>query len=143
MRPMTIDLDSLEAILESRDPAEYYLDQETGEIHARQPGDPVPGEQEKYDVQPDRYLHVERLDLSQSLAMREAFLFSLHDPDTHLAHPVLADALAGRKPLRTFDFKLEDFPGIRDRWARYRSTQLREYALTWLHEQGLEPIPAR
>jgi len=139
MRPLTIDLDRLEYALDSRDAAEYYLDQETGEIRAVFPGDPAPGAEEKYDVQPERYLHIERLDLAQSLAMREAFLFTIHDPDAHVAHAVLSDALSGRRPLRTFDFKLEDFPRIRERWLQYQATQLREYAITWLHDKGLEP----
>lgn len=136
MRPLIIDLHRLEYALDSQDAAEYYLDLEMGKIHAVFPGQPTPGVDEKYDVQPDRYLHIELLGLAQSMAMREAFLFTLHDPN---AHAVLAQALAGRRPLRTFDFKLEDFPEAREAWLAYQSTQLREYAMTWLHEQGLEP----
>lgn len=136
MRPLTTDMHRLEYALDHRDTSEHYLDLETGQILAVLPGQPTPGAEEKYDVQDDRYLHIEPLELAQHLAMREAFLFTQHDPH---AHAVLASALGGRKPLRTFDFKLEDFPAVRQAWLRYQEVQLREYATTWLRENGLEP----
>jgi hypothetical protein len=136
MRPLTIDLHRLEYALDNRDASEHYLDLETGEIRAVFPGETAPGVDEKYDVQEDRFLHIESLGLAQSIAMREAFLFTQHDPN---AHAVLSAALQGRKPLRTFDFKLEDFPEVRQAWLDYQAVQLREYAITWLQENGLEP----
>ena len=60
-----------------------------------------------------------------------------YDP---IAHAVLSNALKGRKPLRTFDFKLEDFPEAREAWLRYQTVQLREYAITWLRDNDLEPV---
>ncbi|MCB4796023.1 UPF0158 family protein [Pseudomonas sp. NP21570] len=137
MRPLTIDMHRLEYALDGRDSAEYYLDLESGAIRAVFPSEPVPGVMEKYDVQQDRYLHIEPLELAQSMAMREAFLFTQHDP---IAHAVLSSALNGRKPLRTFDFKLEDFPAVREAWLEYQTVQLREYAITWLRENDLEPV---
>ena len=136
MRPLTIDLHRLEYALENRDASEQYLDLESGEIRAVFPGETVPGADEKYDVQDNRFLHIEPLGLAQSIAMREAFLFTQHDPN---AQAVLSHALQGRKPLRTFDFKLEDFPTVRQAWLDYQAVQLRDYAITWLHENGLEP----
>jgi len=137
MRPLTIDMHRLEFALDGRDIAEYYLDLESGEIRAIFPGDPPPGAMDKYDVKDDRYLHIEPLDLAQSIAMREAFLFTQHDP---IAHAVLSNALKGRKPLRTFDFKLEDFPEVREAWLRYQTVQLRAYAITWVARQRSGPV---
>ncbi|MBF6623134.1 MAG: hypothetical protein ITG05_06420 [Pseudomonas stutzeri] len=136
MRPMTIDLYRLEYALDARDACAHYLDLESGDIRAIFPGEAPPSANEKYDVRSDRYLHIEPLDLPQSIAMREAFLFTQHDPN---AYAVLNTALRGRKPLRTFDFKLEDFPEIRQAWLDYQTVQLREYAMNWLHDNGLEP----
>lgn len=136
MRPLTIDLHRLEYALDNRDASEHYLDLESGQIRAVFPGETAPGVDEKYDVQEDRFLHIEPLGLAESIAMREAFLFTQHDP---IAHAMLSDALNGRKPLRTFDFKLEDFPAVRQAWLDYQAVQLREYAITWLHENDLEP----
>ncbi len=135
MRPLTIDLHRLEYALDNRDASEHYLDLDSGDIRAVFPGETAPGVNEKYDVQQDRYLHIEPLGLAQSIAMREAFLFTLDDPN---AHALLSNALQGRKPLRNFDFKLEDFPEARQAWLDYQTVQLREYAITWLHENGLE-----
>lgn len=136
MRPLTIDLHRLEYALDNRDASEHYLDLESGQIRAVFPGETAPGVDEKYDVQEDRFLHIEPLGLAESIAMREAFLFTQHDP---IAHSMLSDALNGRKPLRTFDFKLEDFPAVRQAWLDYQAVQLREYAITWLHDNDLEP----
>lgn len=136
MRPLTIDLHRLEYALDNRDASEHYLDLESGEIRAVFPGEAAPGVEEKYEVQGDRFLHIEPLGLAESIAMREAFLFTQHDP---IAHTMLSEALNGRKPLRTFDFKLEDFPVVRQAWLDYQAVQLREYAITWLHENDLEP----
>lgn len=135
MRPLTIDLHRLEYALDNRDASEHYLDLESGDICAVFPGETAPGVNDKYDVQDDRYLHIEPLELAQSIAMREAFLFTLDDPN---AHALLSDALKGRRPLRSFDFKLEDFPEARQAWLDYQTVQLREYAISWLHENGLE-----
>jgi len=137
MRPLTIDMHRLEYALDGRDSAEYYLDLESDAIRAVFPHEPAPGVLENYDQQQDRYLHIEPLELAQSMAMREAFLFTQHDP---IAHAVLSSALNGRKPLRTFDFKLEDFPAVREAWLDYQTVQLREYAITWLRENDLEPV---
>ena len=137
MRPLTIDMHRLEFALDGRDIAEYYLDLESGEIRAIFPGDPPPGAMDKYDVKDDRYLHIEPQDIAQSIAMREAFLITQHHP---IAQAVLSNALKCRKPLRSFDFKLEDFPDVREAWLRYQTVQLREYAITWLRDNDLEPV---
>lgn len=136
MRPLTIDLTRLAQALDSRDATEHYLDLDTGEVLAIAPGTPAPGREEKYQVQPGRYLPIEPLELSQALTMREAFLFTQQHPH---AHAVLANALNTRRPLRTFDYELEQFPGLRAAWQTYQATQLRECAYAWLHDNGLEP----
>ncbi|MBU3055111.1 UPF0158 family protein [Pseudomonas indica] len=135
MRPLTIDLPRLEAALDDDSGNEHYLDLETGGIFVAAPEDPVPGAMEKYDVQPDRYLPIDPLPTGEAVGMREGFLFTLHDPH---AHTVLSHALAGRKPLRTFDYELEKYPEIRQAWLDYRAVHLRERALEWLQENGLE-----
>jgi len=135
MRPLTIDLLRIEQALDSREDLEHYLDLETGAVLAIAPGEPVPGTAEKYEVQPDRYLLIEPLATAEVLAMREAFLFTQHDPHAHAA---LSQALAGRKPLRTFGYALETFPQARQAWLEYQAAQLRDYALEWLQANGLE-----
>lgn len=140
MRPLTIDLQSLENALDGDEAADCYLDLETGAILAVTPDAPIPGTADKYDVQQERYLHIEPLANARSLAMREDFLFGQDDP---YAHKVLSHALAGRRPLRTFDYELEKFPAVREAWRAFQEEQLREYAMEWLQENGLEPAGSR
>jgi len=136
MQALTIDLQRLENALEGDESLDHYLDLDTGEILAVGPAAPIPGSTEKYDVQPQRYLPIEPLADARGLAMREEFLYTQQDPH---AHPLLSRALTGRRPLRTFDYGLEHFPRLREAWLAYRQRWLREYALEWLEENGLEP----
>ena len=135
MRPLTLDLPHLEQALLSQDAGEHYLDLETGSVLRIVPGAPAPGAEEKYDVQPDRYLAIEPLTLDELLAMREAFLFGLHDPH---AHTLLRHALSGRRPLRTFDYELEKLPQLQDSWQALRAGQAGEGVLEGLDSNGLE-----
>lgn len=135
MRPLTLDLPRLEQALFSQDAGEHYLDLETGSVLRVAPGAPAPGAEEKYDVQPDRYLAIEPLTLDDLLTMREAFLFGLRDPH---AHTLLRHALSGRRPLRTFDYELEKLPQLQPAWQVYQARQARELALEWLQSNGLE-----
>ncbi|MFC3607699.1 UPF0158 family protein [Stutzerimonas tarimensis] len=135
MQSMTIDLERLDQALNAPD-ALHFLDLDSGRILAVAPGQALPGTDDKYDIQPDRYLHIEPLGLSEAIAMREAFLLTQHNPH---AHAVLTTALGSRRPLRTFDYELEAFPDIREAWRRYQATQLREHAYAWLLDQGIEP----
>ena len=135
MRPLTIDLPRLEQALLNQDAGEQYLDLETGSVLRVAPGAPAPGAEEKYAVQPDRYLAIDPLALDDLQAMREAFLFSLHDPH---AHTLLRHALSGRRPLRTFDYELEKLPQLQGSWQAFQARQARERTLEWLHANGLE-----
>lgn len=138
MRPLTLDLPRLEQALLGQEDLEHYLDLQTGAVLSVAPGDPVPGAEEKYKVQTDRYLAIEPLPPGEALAMREAFLFGLHDPH---AHTLLSHALAGRKPLRTFDYELEKLPRVQQAWLAYQASHLHELVLEWLQLNGLEPAP--
>ncbi|WPC05542.1 UPF0158 family protein [Pseudomonas benzenivorans] len=137
MRPLTLDLPRIEQALLSQAEIEHYLDLVNGSVLSVAPGDPPPGADEKYDVQPDRYLAIDPLPLGQALALREAFLDGLHDPQ---AHSLLSHALAGRKPLRTFDYQLEALPRVRQAWLAFQAQQVRELALEWLQDNGLEQV---
>lgn len=135
MPALTIDLDRLAEALDAQDRFDRILDLETGELRALRM-DTLPfDEREALEARPDRYVAVPRLDLDARIALREAFLHELRDPH---AHPLLALALGGRKPLRTFDYELEQFPQAQTAWLRFKSIRMREEAQAWLYEQGLE-----
>lgn len=135
MHALKIDLDALGVAFDNAGKSISYLDLESGAILVRQPDEPAPGETDKYNIEPQRYLRIEPLTASQQLALREAFLASVDDLS---AHVMLSQALAGRKALRSFHYALEQFPVTRAAWAHYRTRVLLEHALDWLQENGVE-----
>ncbi|MHA6492178.1 UPF0158 family protein [Pseudomonas borbori] len=139
MRSLKLELTPIEQAMLRQDDAEYFLDLETGGV-LRVRDKARPGADEKYDVQPDRYLTIEPLTPEDQLAMRATFLASVHDLNAHVA---LSQALDGRKPLRTFDFLLENLPQAQREWQVYQAQRMREHVLEWLQINGLDMLPAR
>lgn len=135
MQVLKIDLAALSVALAAQGPGIYYLDLESGDVLLRMPDQPAPGESDKYNIEPQRYLRINALDAGHQLALREAFLASVADP---FAHAALELALTGRKPLRSFSYALEQFPMAGADWAAYQARLLQEYALDWLQENGLD-----
>ena len=135
MHALKIDLDALGAAFDNPGSSISYLDLDTGSLVVRLPDQPAPGETDKYNIEPERYLRIEPLSPSQQLALREMFLASVDDL---LAHAALSQALAGRRALRSFHYALEQFPSACASWASYQSRVLQEIALDWLQENGLE-----
>ncbi|PZW65199.1 uncharacterized protein UPF0158 [Pseudomonas sp. URMO17WK12:I1] len=138
MRTLTLDLDSLNQLINGRETLEHWLDMEAGAVLTLSPEDQGSDERQQVQLNPDRYARVPNLDMAQRVAMRESFLFTLNDLN---AHPLLSAALTGRKPLKAFDYEIDYFPALRQQWQDYEQKQLREYALNWLFELGLEPAP--
>lgn len=138
MRTLTLDTTALTALINGREALEPLLDLETGMFLSLPPDDRDSEVRQQVELHPERYAAIPCLDISARVALREAFLFTLDDPG---AHPLLSAALAGRKPLRAFDYELDCFPHLRERWHAFESGKLREYALNWLYELGLEPAP--
>jgi hypothetical protein len=137
MRPITINFEALKSVLTSESRHDYVLDLETGKLLNLTEDDFEAEELHVIESQKERYVPIEPLGITERIAMREAFLFDLHDPH---AHPVLARALTDRKPLRTFDYELKHFPKAQEAWKAYEATQVSQYALIWLHDHDLEPV---
>jgi len=136
MRTLTLDLDALITLINGCEPLEPVLDLETG-VALSLPADDQDSEaRQQVELHPERYAAIPCLDTAERVALREAFLFTLDDLG---AHPLLSAALAGRKPLRAFDYEIDFFPQLRERWHRFETDKLREYVLNWLYELGLEP----
>lgn len=138
MRTFTLDLDALVALINGRETLEHWLDLDSGGVTSLAADDHGSDERQQIELAPERYSQIPNLDVAQRVAMREAFLFTLNDLN---AHPLLSAALTGRKPLRAFDYEIDFFPSLRQQWQAYELKQLREYALNWLYELGLEPAP--
>ncbi|MGG2399182.1 UPF0158 family protein [Pseudomonas sp. SH1-B] len=140
MRTFTLDIDALAQLINAREQLEHWLDMDSGEVLALSPEEHDREQRQQIELAPERYSQIPNLDVPQRLALRESFLFTLDDPH---AHPLLSAALTGRKPLRAFDYEIDAFSTVREQWQAYERKQLREYALNWLYELGLEPAPDR
>lgn len=136
---LTIDMDRLARLLDEPGQGEHYLDLDDGRLLSLEPDSRDDEARQRLEEDPQRYRRLDPLDGEQRLALREGFLFELDDPH---AHPLLSAALGGRRPLRTFEYELERFPGARAAWLAYQRAQLQECALAWLAEQGIEPARA-
>lgn len=134
MFAIAIDIDALTQALEEEHGRAHYLDLEDGALLRLPAGAAEPGSEEKYRVDPERYLHISPLPFEQKLQMREAFLQELED---HALHLVLSHALQGRRALRSFAYQLEQQPALQQAWTRFHRQRLHEYALEWLQENGL------
>lgn len=138
MRTFTLDIDALTRLINGREQQENWLDLESGKVLTLPAEDQYSEDRQQVELEPDRYTRIPNLDVPQRVAMRESFLFTLDDAH---AHPLLSAALTGRKPLRSFDYEIEAFPALREQWQVFELKQLREFALNWLYELGLEPAP--
>jgi hypothetical protein len=136
MRPLSIDLDELAFALNS-DNTEHYLDLQTGQVlmFAEEGIDPELDELRQDD--PDRLLPIDPLGSHEGFALMERFLQEVIDPS---AYHVLQQALAGRKPFRTFKHALGAYPELLQAWYDFESAQQREQALSWLTENDIQPL---
>lgn len=140
MLAITIDTDALARALDDERNRMHYLDLEDGALLTLPPGAAEPGSEEKYQVDPERYLRIKPLTFEQRLALREAFLLELGD---HALHMVLRNALQGRRALRNFAYQLVQHPTLEQAWQRFYANRLRELALEWLEEHDLHPRTAQ
>lgn len=140
MRITTLNLDALAGTLDEDGSHQHFLDLEDGRLLRHEPGQPLPGSLEKYDVDPERFLALPRLTQEERRDVRERFARGVDEPTSHL---LLLHALGGRRALRSFDYELEQRPALRERWQAYRQAQLREYLEHWLRDNGFEPTRSR
>lgn len=138
MHALTIDLSELAAALCSNN-SESYLDLQSGAVlmYAEQGVDPQLDE--LLQNAPDRLLPIEPLGSPKSFALMEDFLRQVTQPQ---AYQTLEQALAGHKPFRAFKYALGAYPELLQAWYDFENAQLREYALDWLAENGIQPLSA-
>lgn len=135
-----VAIQELVAAMESLPPdVDAYLDRRTGEVLVA--GDPVvTGEEmgevgERVDADPERYVWIEPIRSSRAWRIMADFVDSLADADPRRT---LARALRRRKPFQSFRLTLEDFPGIREEWYRFKDAAYRQLAEDFLELEEIE-----
>lgn len=111
-----------------------YYDTVTGEVLVTGPFEDDPGERERIDAEPARYLEIGQLDAPTELEWMRAFTATVGD--AHLRHELERD-LAARKPFRRFKDGLLDAPAERQRWFAFRDRQVKLWIEQWFDEREL------
>lgn len=132
----TPDWDSLEFAFECADPElRSYYDTVTGEVCVTGPFEDDPGERERIDGDPQRYLEIDRLDSREQCGWMERF--ALEEVADELLRERLLRALTGRGVFRRFKDALLAAPRERERWFAYHSSALRRAIEQWFAERDL------
>jgi hypothetical protein len=115
-----------------------YYDTQTGEICVTGPFEDDPGERERIDADPARYLVIDHLDSPTEREWMERFTADVDDPRLQAQ---LQRALGGRKPLRRFKNVLLSAPAERERWFAVRDRLLKQWIEAWFERRDL-PVGA-
>ncbi|MDH4570262.1 hypothetical protein E8E95_26595 [Pseudomonas sp. BN414] len=135
MRPLTIDLDQLAFALNTFG-LDHYLDLLSGKVLLIPEEDTDPELEALLREEPERFLLVEPLGQADELRLMQEFLHEVVHPH---AYSALEQALASRKPARTFRHVLMEYPVLLEAWHAYEAARLRELAQDWLAENELQP----
>ncbi|WP_271409574.1 UPF0158 family protein [Pseudomonas sp. Q1-7] len=135
MRPLTIDLDQLAFALNTAG-LDHYLDLLSGKVLLIPEEDADPELENLLREEPERFLLVEPLGQADELRLMQEFLHEVVHPH---AYSALQQALAGRKPARSFRHALMEYPVLLQAWHGYEAARLRELAQDWLEENELQP----
>ncbi|MFL5542260.1 MAG: UPF0158 family protein [Longimicrobiaceae bacterium] len=81
-----------------------------------------------------RYLPVPSLGSHEGFRIMERFAAS----QDGRVREALFDALDRRRPFRSFKDALAALPDVRERWYAYHEERLREEALAWLENEGID-----
>ncbi|MDC0716367.1 UPF0158 family protein [Nannocystis bainbridge] len=130
------DWDSIEFAFECADPENRaYYDTVTGEVCVTGPFEDDPGERERIDAAPQRYLEIDRLPTHERFQRMERFAREeVGDPQLRER---LLRALEGRGPFRRFKEALLSAPPVRQRWFAYEAAALRRAIEQWFAERDL------
>ncbi|MCY1008314.1 UPF0158 family protein [Nannocystis pusilla] len=123
------------ADLESRS----YYDTVTGEVCVTGPFEDDPGERERIDADPQRYLEIDRLPSHEQYQWMARFATE-EVGDVRLRERLLR-ALEGRGPFRRFKDALLSAPQERERWFAYHARALRRAIEQWFATRDL-PVRA-
>ncbi|WAS96763.1 UPF0158 family protein [Nannocystis punicea] len=132
----TPDWDSFEFAFECADlEVRSYYDTVTGEVCVTGPFEDDPGERERIDADPGRYLEIDRLPLREQFQWMERF--ALEEVGDGRLRERLLRALGGRGSFRRFKDALLADPQERERWFVYHASALRQAIEQWFAERDL------
>jgi uncharacterized protein UPF0158 len=142
IKRLPIDLEDLALALEGWPSAEvdYFLDLETGDVVFLSPDltDELEEIATLVEAEPERFEGVPTMETHEAYRDMEAFIETI--TDRRLAAR-LEDAIEGRGAFGRFKDTVARYPAEQKRWYGFKDARMRERALDWLEEIGVEPLP--
>jgi len=139
-RALKIDLEELCLAMENNSyDLDYYLDLETGEvIFISDYMDDANLEElkDRIDENPDRYEPIPKAGSYEGYDDMVDFIATVEDE--HLAE-LLEVAIDGKGAFRRFKDVLARYPEERERWYRFKDERMKERAISWLEDIGINP----
>lgn len=111
-----------------------YYDTVTGEVCVTGPFEDDPGERERIDGDPARYLEIGHLDGRTEHEWMARFSQGVDDERLRAR---LERALSGPKPFRRFKDTLLAEPGARERWFGFRDGLVKQWIEQWFEARDL------
>ena len=137
-KTLRIDLAELcSAMEDSSDEHNYYLDLETGKlllISDYMDDDESKKLKDKIDENFDRYEPLPKAESYEGYEDMEDFIGTVSDE--HLAE-LLHVAVNGKGAFRRFKDVFERYPEERERWSHFKDDKLKQRALEWLENIGV------
>jgi hypothetical protein len=115
-----------------------YYDTVTGEVHVTGPFEDDPGERERIDADPARYLEIDHLHSHTEYEWMERFTNEVADPRLQAR---LERALGGNRCFRRFKDTLKSAPDERDQWFALRDRLIKQQIEQWFTDHDL-PVAA-
>jgi len=115
-----------------------YYDTVTGEVCVTGPFEDDPGERERIDADPARYLEIGHLDARTEHEWMTRFSEAVDDPQLRAR---LQRAIAGPRSLRRFKDALRPEPAARERWFAFRDGLVKQWIEQWFATRDL-PVGA-
>lgn len=111
-----------------------YYDTVTGEVCVTGPFEDDPGERERIDEDPARYLEIGTIEAHEEHEWMERFTNGVNDGRLRWT---LERALRGPKPFRRFKDALLSAPAVREEWFAFRGRCVKEWIERWFEERDL------
>jgi hypothetical protein len=111
-----------------------YYDKVTGEVLVTGPFEDDPGEQERIDADPPRYLEIGHLDAETEFKWMERFTATVANVRLQAQ---LELALGGPKPFRRFKDALLSSPAERQAWFTFRDRHVKQWIEQWFEMHDL------
>lgn len=138
MRKLDVDMNGvLDAMTTHMAEIQWFLDLQSGRVEMLSRLDDIEAFESRLEALPGRYALIPAREAREDYALMRQFAEEIDEPDVR---ELLDMALAGRGAFARFRGVLSRFPDLQARWNALLEKELRDQALQWLSDLGIEPL---